>query len=189
MQDTTKSDYIIYALGAGNTQLYCTKMNTTQRGVKTAYGKLTRALTHYGYLANEAVESVKQWGYCPAHKFAEYNGEVDLIGYKDYLKANRKPRTAGVELSIRLHFYSDPAHGWLKVPIKELERLGIADKITPYSYIRGQYAYLEEDCDAPLYMKACKEVYGEEVKIEVEEHTTNGESRIRSYESYPSVSY
>lgn len=186
MQNATKSDYIIYALGAGDAQLYCTKMNTTQRGVNVAYGKLTRALTHYEYLANEAVESVKQWGYCPAHKFAEYNGEVDLIGYKDFLKANPKLRTAGVK---KLHFYSDPAHGWLKVAIKELERLGIADKITPCSYIRGQYAYLEEDCDAPLYMKAYKEAHGEKVKIEVEEHTTNRESRIRSYDSYPSVRY
>lgn len=186
MQDATKTDYVIYVLGAGNTQLYCTKMNTTPRGVKAAVGKLTRALTHYGCLDNEALKCRKAWGYCPAHKFAEYNGEVDLIGYKDYLKANRKPRTAGVK---KLHFYSDPAHGWLKVSLKELERLGIADKITPCSYVRGQYAYLEEDCDAPLYMKAYKEAHGGEVKFEVEEHTTNGESRIRNYESYPSVSY
>lgn len=186
MRNTAKTDYIVYALGAENMQLYCTKMNTTQRGVKTAYGKLTRALTHYGCLGGAAVESVKQLGYCPAHKFADYNGEVDLIGYKDYLKANRKPRTSGVK---KLHFYSDPAHGWLKVGIGELERLGIADKITPCSYVRGQYAYLEEDCDAPLYMKAYKEAHGGEVKFELEEHTTNGESRIRNYDSYPSVRY
>ena len=44
-------------------------------------------------------------------------------------------------------FYQDPGHGWVKVFVKELEQLGIADKISSFSYRRKDFAYLEEDCD------------------------------------------
>lgn len=55
-----------------------------------------------------------------------------------------------------LTFISDPAHGWLAVPKDELKALGITDKITPYSYQHGDIAYLEEDCDAGVYLDALK---------------------------------
>lgn len=42
------------------------------------------------------------------------------------------------------HAYIDPGHGWLKVPRKELHELGIADRITPYSYERGEWVYLKK---------------------------------------------
>jgi hypothetical protein len=46
--------------------------------------------------------------------------------------------------------YDDPGHGWLRVKISELKNLGIAGKVSGYSYMRGNYASLEEDCDASL---------------------------------------
>ena len=47
-------------------------------------------------------------------------------------------------------FYADPGHAWVKVPVAVLKELGIAKKITTYSYISrsGLTAYLEEDVDA-----------------------------------------
>lgn len=51
-------------------------------------------------------------------------------------------------------FHMDPGHGWLAVKLAELEALNIADKITPYSYQRGQTAYLEEDQDAATFITA-----------------------------------
>lgn len=77
-------------------------------------------------------------------------------------------------------YYQDPGHGWIEVPLGELSRLGIASKISSYSYIKGGYAYLEEDCDASLFMHYKKD-RGEEVKlVEVyQEHTP-----IRNYRSY-----
>ena len=39
--------------------------------------------------------------------------------------------------------YSDTGHCWLKVTRAELTRLGIADRITAYSYHRGHDVYLE----------------------------------------------
>lgn len=53
-------------------------------------------------------------------------------------------------------FYEDPGHGWLEVPTQELRDLGIADKISGYSYISsdGKRAYLEEDCDLSVFLEA-----------------------------------
>ena len=51
-------------------------------------------------------------------------------------------------------YFHDPGHGWLAVPKSELVQLGIADKISNCSYMRGATAYLEEDCDAELFYTA-----------------------------------
>ena len=37
----------------------------------------------------------------------------------------------------QFNVYSDPGHAWVKVSRKLLVKLGIADKITLYSYQRG----------------------------------------------------
>lgn len=54
--------------------------------------------------------------------------------------------------------YTDPGHGWLAVPTRTLYMLGIADKITSYSYLShsGKTAYLEEDADANTFVEALK---------------------------------
>jgi len=51
-------------------------------------------------------------------------------------------------------FTSDPGHGWLRVPVKELVEMGIADKISNYSYKShdNRFAYLEEDCDFSTFI-------------------------------------
>ena len=46
-------------------------------------------------------------------------------------------------------FITDPGHGWLKVPLAEVRASGAT--ISCYSYIRGNFAYLEEDCDAGAF--------------------------------------
>lgn len=58
------------------------------------------------------------------------------------------------ELSNHLTFIADPGHGWLKVPLTEIVALGLETQISVYSYIEGQYAYLEEDCDCPRYLES-----------------------------------
>lgn len=57
------------------------------------------------------------------------------------------------ELSTHLTFIADPGHGWLRVPLAEIVALGLETQISVYSYIEGQYAYLEEDCDCPRYLE------------------------------------
>jgi hypothetical protein len=57
-------------------------------------------------------------------------------------------------LNATLTFIEDPGHGWLQVPLTELDQLGIRSEITPYSYKNGRFAYLEEDCDMGVYLDA-----------------------------------
>jgi hypothetical protein len=54
---------------------------------------------------------------------------------------------------LELNFFSDPAHGWLEVPINLVKELNLGQKITKFSYIKGDFAYLEEDQDAPAFMR------------------------------------
>jgi intergrase/recombinase len=86
---------------------------------------------------------------------------------------------------IKYHIYEDPAHAWMKVERKELERLNLADKISPYSYEKGDNVYLEEDSDLTAFAEAKKEK-GEDIKFV--EHITNKSSKIRSYNSYKLIS-
>lgn len=74
-------------------------------------------------------------------------------------------------------FYEDPGHGWLAVKRAELIALGIAEKITAYSYQRGATVYLEEDCDADTFIKA----KGGNVEYETIYHA---HTPIRSYAPY-----
>ena len=37
--------------------------------------------------------------------------------------------------------HSDPGHAWLAVKTRELSELGIADKISQYSYVKGKTTY------------------------------------------------
>ena len=53
--------------------------------------------------------------------------------------------------------FSDPGHAWCKVPFSVLQELGIVEKITCYSYQRGGFAYLEEDCDLSVLVAALRE--------------------------------
>ena len=57
-------------------------------------------------------------------------------------------------------YHQDPGHGWIEVDTQVLEALGIASKISGYSYISGTTAYLEEDCDAGTFVQAFKAKHG-----------------------------
>lgn len=84
--------------------------------------------------------------------------------------------------TITLQMFEDPGHGWVRFPKARLAALGIADKITSYSYQRKDMAYLEEDCDLSTLMTALRAAGYEEIKFK--ESWTNRSSKIRNYESY-----
>ena len=50
-----------------------------------------------------------------------------------------------------------PSHGWIEVPLEEQEN--ISYKISRYSYMNRKTgkAYLEEDCDAAIFIKKLKD--------------------------------
>jgi len=78
-------------------------------------------------------------------------------------------------------FYSDPGHGWLRVPIGKILELGLQSKISHCSHIKEGYAYLEEDCDAPLFIAEAEK---RGFKVNIREHTSNMQSRIHGYPPY-----
>jgi hypothetical protein len=79
-------------------------------------------------------------------------------------------------------YYTDPGHGWFAVKRTELADLGLLDKVSTYSYQRGQTVYLEEDCDASLYFAAYRAAHGTHPAYV--EKNTNKHSPIRSYDTF-----
>lgn len=79
---------------------------------------------------------------------------------------------------MKLHFYSDPGHGWLKVPRKLLLQMGVITQISPYSYESEDAVFLEEDRDASLFIEAAKQLG---VTVEPIFHSTDRVSKIRNY--------
>ena len=57
-----------------------------------------------------------------------------------------------------LTYHQDPEHGWIEVPAELIDRLGILNDISGYSYYSHdrQVYYLEEDADASLLIKTLK---------------------------------
>jgi len=85
-------------------------------------------------------------------------------------------------IKIQLIFYSDIGHAWLRVPLKLLRELGIMHKITKYSYVSGNNAYLEEDVDAHTFCEAYEKVHGS--RPTYEEIDQGRSSPIRNYMSF-----
>jgi hypothetical protein len=81
-------------------------------------------------------------------------------------------------------WHVDPGHAWLKVKRNDLIALGIAEDISVYSYRRGEYAYLEEDCDAGIFVAAYRNATGREP--EYTNRFADRRSRIRDYGCYVS---
>ena len=82
---------------------------------------------------------------------------------------------------ISIKVFADPGHAWARFPKAKLVTLGIADKISPYSYQNGTNAFLEEDCDLSVLISVLREK-GYEIKFN--ESHTNRQSTIRGYCSY-----
>lgn len=79
-----------------------------------------------------------------------------------------------------LIFYSDPGHGWLKVPVEDLRTLDLCHEISVYSYMTPDAAYLEEDRDLGVFKKAAEDAgWTLTIKPQYSER-----SRIREYSSF-----
>jgi hypothetical protein len=55
-------------------------------------------------------------------------------------------------LRLKMTWLSDPGHAWLKVPLIEVFRAEVDHLISEYSYYDNNFAYLEEDCDAFIFL-------------------------------------
>jgi hypothetical protein len=80
-------------------------------------------------------------------------------------------------------YIQDHSHGWVKVSMAQLKLLRIVDKITPFSYYKAGFAYLEEDCDLSTFLEAYRERYSSEPKFR-DKVARVRRSRIRGYQPY-----
>jgi hypothetical protein len=90
-------------------------------------------------------------------------------------------------------FTTDNGHGWLRVTIAELSKLGIAKKVSAFSYMRAGFAYLEEDLDLGLFVSA-KYPADATLRSHIEQglivvRTIDGESKIRGFDHYCYAEY
>lgn len=51
-----------------------------------------------------------------------------------------------------LTFFTDPGHGWVRVSHELIKEMGVGPRISQFSYEDDDHAYLEEDCDAPMFL-------------------------------------
>jgi hypothetical protein len=82
----------------------------------------------------------------------------------------------------KFKFHSDAGHGWLAVKISLIKQLGLTYEISPYSYVKGQTAYLEEDSDRSKFVIAYRAKYG--CEPEIDELPSKDRSPIRSFERF-----
>lgn len=82
---------------------------------------------------------------------------------------------------IKITVFSDPGHAWGRVKKALLSQLNIDNQISLFSYKKGKWAYLEEDCDLPRLIQALE---SNGLDFQILEKTGNTTSKIRSYESY-----
>jgi hypothetical protein len=83
--------------------------------------------------------------------------------------------------TLTLKYYTDPGHGWVAVKRHYLNGANIQNRVSAYSYQRGDTVYLEEDCDAALLLDSMRAA-GFTINL-VRKHTDRRHA-IRSYDSY-----
>lgn len=98
----------------------------------------------------------------------------------EFFNGLRKPKA---RVQKTFDYLTDPGHGWVKVPKTLISDLLIREEISHYSYMRGAYAYLEEDCDASKFHEAYEKCFGFPPKYR-ERNAGQKQSRVRGYAQY-----
>lgn len=93
-----------------------------------------------------------------------------------------------------MRWHMDYGHSWLEVTNSLLKKLGIADKISHYSYQKDDYAYLEEDCDASIFFEAYfrnkewwKDKDNRKIVESIKTYLYKEDAPIRRYYSYVNI--
>lgn len=80
---------------------------------------------------------------------------------------------------MKIEYFQDPGHGWLCVPLTIVQSWGI--RPSRFSYLDSANVYLEEDCDAALFLDTAR---SKGVEVEIVERHQDGKSWIRSLERF-----
>jgi hypothetical protein len=84
---------------------------------------------------------------------------------------------------LKFRVFEDPGHAWIEVPMWLIRRLQIHDKITQFSYVKGNMVYLEEDCDYATFRTAYREQL-QSLPVLIEGESVKNDSPVRNYRRY-----
>jgi hypothetical protein len=82
---------------------------------------------------------------------------------------------------MKITYHNDSGHGWYSVKRSKLESMGVLNKISGFSYQKGDSVYLEEDCDAGLFFNALSEEEKQSIKVI---NSYKDRSPIRNYDRF-----
>lgn len=82
---------------------------------------------------------------------------------------------------ITISYYRDHQSGWFKVPVKVIHDLRVENKISSRSFIRKDFAYIDDKVDARLLFDVANQ---ECITFNIRMHFSNKSSKIRSYEPF-----
>ena len=80
-----------------------------------------------------------------------------------------------------LTYHNDPGYGWLEVPLSDLTTLDMTDKISSCSYQDEANAYLEEDLDVGVYLRAARATGW---SVDTKDDYSNNDSFVRRLPPY-----
>jgi hypothetical protein len=66
---------------------------------------------------------------------------------------------------MKITYHNDGGHGWYSVKRSKLESMGVLNKISSFSYQKGDSVYLEEDYDAGFFFNKLTEQERQSIKI------------------------
>lgn len=105
-----------------------------------------------------------------------------MAWYKLQAKDAMPTDHSNVAHKLKFNFHSDAGHGWLAVKKSLVRELGLASGISQFSYMQGQTAYLEEDCDMLAFMNAFERKFG--IKPKINYLDSKDRSPIRSFKRF-----
>ena len=81
---------------------------------------------------------------------------------------------------LKLKWFADSGHGWLRVDKKEFEKdINASRQVSEYSYYDDDYVYLEEDCDASMYINHIQINLLEDMDSYIPEQYYDGDCFVR----------
>tara|TARA_R110000824_G_scaffold375349_1_gene566247 strand:- start:75 stop:431 length:357 start_codon:yes stop_codon:yes gene_type:complete len=91
----------------------------------------------------------------------DISGEVCHVSYRE----------------ITCTWFFDPGHAWLQVNIQTLQDFGLSPQdFSEFSYTDGHDLYLEEDCDAGIFIRAV----GDKAELTFKERECSGKFNVRA---------
>jgi hypothetical protein len=174
----TSDIYSVIASDPGTDRIY-ENYNLSFTQADKVFDTLRNSNKYQVILLNEGDISIR--GYGP-HWGEEREDRYEVLTKQEKLNENKEKASHNdIPVQNSYTFYEDSGHGWLEVPVQELQDLGIQERITAFSYLYKGKVYLEEDRDAGTFLDIRNNL---PKKAEIHNCYFNGMCFIREYPHY-----